>query len=169
MEIRKATLEDLNEMMEIYAFAREFMAAHGNPTQWGRTWPPEALIRADIAQGRSYVCVSGGSPVGTFYFAQGERVEPTYARIEDGAWRSDAPYGVIHRLAANGKERGVGAACITWALAQSRGHLRIDTHGDNRPMQALLKKLGFTHCGTIYVEEDDAPRLAYERIAGDGE
>ena len=42
-------------------------------------------------------------------------------------------------------------------------HLRIDTHGDNTVMQRLMEKLGFTHCGTIYVEEDDYPRLAYEK------
>lgn len=32
-------------------------------------------------------------------------------------------------------------------------------------MQNLLKKLDFTHCGTIYVEEDEFPRLAYEKVA----
>ena len=31
-------------------------------------------------------------------------------------------------------------------------------------MQNLLKKLGFTHCGTIHVEEDNYPRLAYEKM-----
>ena len=29
-----------------------------------------------------------------------------------------------------------------------------------------LEKLGFVHCGTIYVEEDDYPRLAYEKVTG---
>ena len=38
-----------------------------------------------------------------------------------------------------------------------------DTHGDNIVMQNLLKKLGFNHCGTIYVEEDNYPRLAFEK------
>ena len=28
----------------------------------------------------------------------------------------------------------------------------------------LVKKLGFVHCGTIYVEEDNYPRMAYEKI-----
>lgn len=40
----------------------------------------------------------------------------------------------------------------------------MDTHGDNVVMQRLLTKLGFIHCGTIYVEEDDYPRLAYEKL-----
>ena len=31
-------------------------------------------------------------------------------------------------------------------------------------MQRLLRRLGFRHCGTIYVEEDDYPRLAFEKF-----
>ena len=30
-------------------------------------------------------------------------------------------------------------------------------------MQNLLDKLGFIHCGTIYVHEDRSPRLAFEK------
>ena len=99
--------------------------------------------------------------VGTFYFIQGADIEPTYRNIEDGAWRDDSPYGVVHRIATDGT-RGVGTFCLNWAYAQC-GHLRIDTHGDNRVMQGLLDKLGFVRCGTIYVVEDNDPRLAYEK------
>ena len=41
----------------------------------------------------------------------------------------------------------------------------MDTHGDNKIMQNLLTGLGFVHCGTIYVVEDNDPRLAYEKLA----
>ena len=57
----------------------------------------------------------------------------------------------------------VGGRCFDPAHQQC-GHLRIDTHGDNIIMQKLLAKLGFTRRGTIYVEEDDFPRLAYEKV-----
>ena len=50
---------------------------------------------------------------------------------------------------------------IRYAIEASGGHLRIDTHEDNVPMQNLLKKLGFTYCGTIYVLRDSA-RMAFE-------
>ena len=164
MKVRKSTPEDLNRMMEIYSFAREFMAAHGNPRQWGSTnWPPEELIRQDIREGNSYVCVNDeGRVIGTFYFVQGTDVEPTYREIRDGAWRNPGPYGVVHRIAGDGSEKGIGTFCINWAMEQC-GHLRIDTHGDNLVMQNLLNKLGFVHCGTIYVREDPDPRLAYEK------
>ena len=163
MEIRKTRLEDLNTVMVLYAHARAFMAEHGNPNQWGPTcWPPEELIRQDIARGKSYVCLSEGRIVGVFYFDQGPDIEPTYVQIEDGAWRDQSPYGVVHRIASDGTQRGTGAFCINWAYGQC-GHLRIDTHGDNRVMQGLLAKLGFVHCGTIHVREDNDPRLAYEK------
>ena len=166
MQIRKSTEQDLGRMLEIYAVARRFMAEHGNPNQWGpRGWPPEALLRRDIESGRSYVCLNdAGRVVGTFFFDQGADIEPTYRQIADGAWLDDGPYGVVHRIASDGSERGVGAYCLSWAYAQC-GHLRIDTHGDNTVMQGLLGKLGFVHCGTIYVYEDNDPRLAYEKTS----
>ncbi len=167
MQIRKSTMQDLERIMEIYAFARRFMAEHGNPDQWGPTsWPPEALIRKDIADGDSYVCLNGaGKVVGTFFFVRGADIEPTYHNITDGAWLDNSPYGVVHRIASDGSEKGVGTFCLNWAYKQC-GHLRIDTHGDNAVMQNLVRKLGFVHCGTIYVEENDAPRLAYEKRGG---
>lgn len=169
MEIRPSTLADLPRMLEIYAHARRFMAAHGNPRQWGATnWPPEALLRADIAQGNSYVCTHGGRVVGTFFFRQGRDIEPTYRVIEDGAWRDEGPYGVIHRLAGDGSVKGIGRFCLGWALGRC-GHMRVDTHGDNRVMQNLLESSGFVRCGVIYVEEDNDPRLAYEKLPPDRE
>ena len=72
-------------------------------------------------------------------------------------------YRVVHRLAGDGSVKGIGSACLEWAFGQC-GHLRIDTHGDNRVMQNLLKKSGFVYCGIIHVEEDDDPRLAYEKM-----
>jgi len=165
MTIRHSTPQDIDRMMEIYACARSFMAAHGNPNQWGPTqWPPRALIEQDIRQGHSYVCCGDdGRVVGTFFFIQGPDIEPTYRTITDGAWLDDGPYGVVHRIATDGSARGVGTFCLNWAFEQC-GHLRIDTHGDNAVMQKLLGKLGFVRCGTIYVEEDDFPRLAYEKV-----
>lgn len=69
MKIRNSTERDFSRIMEIYSFARRYMAEHGNPNQWGPTnWPPEELIHRDIQSGNSYVCVNDeGSIIGTFY------------------------------------------------------------------------------------------------------
>ena len=158
-----ARLEDLPEIMRVYDQARAFMAAHGNPRQWGAShWPPEALIRQDIARGRSYVCEADGLIQGVFYYDFGADAEAGYRRIEQGAWSADEPYGVVHRMASAGHRRGVGRFILGWALAQA-GYLRIDTHPDNTVMQGLLGGMGFVRRGIIHVTEDNDPRFAYER------
>lgn len=165
MEIRHSTEADFIRIMEIYEYARRFMAEHGNPYQWGPTnWPPKHLIHRDISCGSSYVCLHDKKIVGTFFFTWGEDIEPAYRKIENGKWLSSGAYGVVHRIAGDGSVKGIGSFCLDWAFRQC-GHLRIDTHTDNVVMQNLLTKLGFCHCGTIYVGEDPYPRLAYEKIS----
>lgn len=164
MEIRHTEAEDLPRLLEIYAYARTFMKEHGNPRQWGATnWPPEALLKEDIAARRSYVCVECGRVVGTFVFVSGVDIEPTYREITGGSWMDDSAYGVIHRLAGDGSVKGIGKTCIQWACEQC-SHLRVDTHPDNIVLQTMLTKLGFTQCGIIHVIEDSDPRLAYEKL-----
>ncbi len=162
MEIRHTLPTDLPAMRRIYARARQFMKETGNPIQWGDHWPPEDLLIEDIRLGRSFVCESDGSVVGTFVYIYGDDIDPTYRVIHGGAWQDPSAYGAVHRLASIGTVPGVGAFCLDWAFAQSR-HLRVDTHGDNKVMQRLLERLGFEYRGIIYVEEDDEPRLAYEK------
>ena len=164
MKIRKSTPSDLPRMLEIYAYAREFMARTGNPNQWGpNQWPPEALLRKDIDSGHSYVCEDDdGRVAGTFFFIQGADIEPTFRNIVNGAWADEGPYGVVHRIATDGTVKGMGSYCLNWAFDRC-GHMRIDTHGDNVVMQRTLEKLGFERRGTIYVEQDDDPRIAYEK------
>ena len=165
MRIRKTMSGDIDRIMEIYEYSRQFMADHGNPDQWGPTnWPPKDLIIRDIQEGHSYVCLDDRDQIiGTFYYIYGKDIEPTYREIWDGNWIDDGPYGVVHRIAGDGSRKGIGTFCLNWAFDQC-GHMRIDTHGDNTVMQNLLKKLGFIHCGTIYVVEDPYPRMAFEKI-----
>ena len=164
MQIRNSAESDIGRIMEIYRRARAFMAAHGNPRQWGATnWPPEALIRRDIRERKSYVCLNdAGEVIGTFFYDHGTDIEPTYRQMEGGHWRDGSPFGVVHRLASAGGEKGVGTFCLNWAFAQS-GHLKVDTHGDNTVMQSLLTGLGFTRVGIIHVAEDNDPRIAFEK------
>ncbi|MGN0255115.1 MAG: GNAT family N-acetyltransferase [Chordicoccus sp.] len=161
--IRRAVIEDLPCIMGIYAYARKFMASHGNPRQWGPTnWPPESLIRQDIENGTCYVCETQSHVVGVFYYDYGKNVETGYLHIE-GQWKKDTPYGVVHRIASDGSTKGVGTFCINWAYDKCH-HLRMDTHPDNIVMQNLLTKLGFEKCGIIHVQEDNDPRYAYEKL-----
>ena len=73
----------------------------------------------DIEKGCSYVCENDhGDVVGTFFFNHGKDIEPTYEIIDDGEWIGDDSYGVVHRIASDGSEKGIGSFCIKWALEQ---------------------------------------------------
>lgn len=160
MEIRRASGEDWAEIRKIYDGARRFMAEHGNPGQWGSTYPPEELLLDNMAQGKLYVCTEGGIAA-AFYFAMEE--DPTYAVIEKGAWLNEEPYGVVHRIASARTVKGAASFCVNWAFAQA-GNLRIDTHRDNLPMQNMLRKNGFHSCGIIHLENGE-PRIAFQKIS----
>ena len=153
-----AQLPDLGRIQEIYSYAREFMAKHGNPNQWGKTYPPTQQLRRDIAEEKLFVITDGQRIHGVFYFWIGQ--DPTYRRI-DGAWRSDSPYGTIHRIAGDGSG-GILKTAVAFA-EEKIGHLRMDTHEDNHVMQSALAKLGFQPSGIIYLE-DGSPRIAYDYI-----
>ena len=153
-------MNDLAEALRIYAAAREYMSAHGNPTQWGSTYPPVETVASDIENGNLYFCEVDGKAHGVFAFIEG--ADKTYAVIENGAWPDDEPYNVMHRMASDGAVRGIGKAALDFCKANS-GNVRADTHKDNIPMQKALVKRGFKYCGIIYLENGDE-RLAYQKI-----
>lgn len=162
MKIRKAELSDLDILMRLYENARMFMSSHGNPTQWGTSYPPKTLLAEDIENGNSYVCEEHEKIIAAFYYKQGW--DDTYAKIYDGQWLNESPYGVVHRITSDGTMKGAATFCLKWALKQC-GNLKIDTHRNNMIMQHMLDKNGFTYCGVIYLE-DGSERLAYQKEIG---
>ena len=172
LRIRTAILDDLPAALELYADARRFMAENGNPDQWGASnYPPESMLRDDVAQQTLYVAFDANSTDDTdmlavFCFAVID--DETYHKI-DGAWLNDEPYGVVHRIATKLGSRGAGRACMQWCINKAAtdglgGGIRIDTHEANKPMQGLVKKLGFTTCGTIWTY-DGSPRIAFQLLS----
>ena len=159
---RGAVRSDLEQILKIYARARDFMAENGNPDQWKNGYPTRELLEEDIDTNRLFVYMVNGQMEAVFAFVLG--ADPTYEVIEDGQWLNDTlPYGTIHRLASARKCKGVASAVIEWCLEHCQS-LRADTHADNKIMQHLLEKNGFTRCGIIHVA-DGTPRIAYQRMA----
>lgn len=159
MEIRKTVSGDIDRIMDIYEYARNYMVQTGNQTQWVNGYPRYSLIEQDINEEICFVCIVEGTIEAVFVLVRGE--DPTYARIDNGAWKNELPYGTIHRIASSGNIRGIATHCIRWCFEQCP-NLRADTHEDNKIMQHLLEKNGFDRCGIIYVE-DGSPRIAYQK------
>lgn len=161
IQVRATKLKELPIIMNIYEYARNFMCANGNPTQWINGYPSEELIHREIEEGHSFVCTNeSGEILGTFCFIVGD--DSTYRYIYDGAWLNEEPYGVVHRMATNGKQKGIADVCLNWCLERC-DNIRIDTHRDNKVMQHILEKYGFRRCGIIYVK-NGTERIAYQKI-----
>lgn len=165
MIIRKTRMEDLEAVMWIYDRAARYMAETGNPNQWAVGYPTREMIMEDIARGVSYVMDVNGVIEAVFAYIEG--TDPTYGRIENGAWKNNGRYGTIHRIASAGRMRGIANKCFAWCENEARAHglgsIRVDTHNDNRIMQRVVVKNGFVYCGVIYLA-NGAPRLAYEKV-----
>ncbi len=159
LTVRKAEARDLDRIMEIFEAAKRYMHSHGNVSQWNGAYPQRELMSSEIDGGHCYVVCDADNVVGTFCLIFGE--DPTYAVIEDGQWKNEAPYGTIHRLASDGSVKGIGHACIEFCY-NILENLRADTHEDNLTMQHLLEKEGFVRCGIIHLK-DGAPRIAYQK------
>lgn len=159
MKIRTAKTEDLPAIETVYAAARAYMAASGNPHQWGDSgYPRRGLLEDDIQKGHLYVIEEDGRVHAVFAFIHGD--DPTYAVIEDGAWLNGRPYGAIHRIASDGQIKGMFTRAFDFCR-QRADEIRIDTHHDNKTMQHVILKHGFTRCGIIHLENGD-PRIAYQ-------
>ncbi len=163
MNIRKALIGDLEQIVSVYAHARGFMRETGNGTQWKNTYPTDEIIVSDIEEGYLHLLYDGDGIQGVFAFLP--EGDPVYDRI-DGAWINGKPHAAVHRVASAGKKRGVLPTCMRYCLSLS-DNIKIDTHENNRIMQHALEKFGFIRCGTVTLENGES-RIAYqyEKAAG---
>lgn len=158
--IRKAEFSDLASILEIYAYAREFMKQTGNPTQWGSSNPTKNQIEEDIKASNMYALADDEGIYAVFSLIYGS--DPSYMKIYDGSWLYSSAYATIHRLASSGRRKNIFNNVVEFALDKYK-HLRIDTHQNNKIMQGLILRAGFKYCGIIYMN-DNTPRLAYEYL-----
>lgn len=156
--ITPATKQDLPAIEKIYTAARAYMRRSGNLLQWADGYPHRPLLESDIEKGQLFVVREEGAIHGVFAFILGD--DPTYACIEDGQWPNDRPYGTIHRIASDGRVKGVFTRAFDFARSRA-DEIRVDTHRDNKTMQHVVQKHGFVRCGIIYLENGD-PRIAYQ-------
>lgn len=162
-ELFPAQIEDLHVCMAILNAGRAFQRAQGF-TQWRDGYPAEGDVARDMQAGGAYLLTVDHSPAA--YVFIGLDGDPAYPAIT-GAWHYDEPYGVLHRVAISEEFRGMGLSDVLFSLAgelvkqRGFGCLRIDTHEDNKRMQHVLTKNGFSYCGIV--RQNGEPRLAYDK------
>lgn len=175
LRFRQATATDLDAVARIAAEAKAFLRRQG-VDQWQRgPYPDRACFAADIRAGLGHVLACGDAVAAVCALSLDP--DPAYRRPLEGRWlTSDETFAaVLHRVAVSRRWHRQGLASLLFdeaaALAAAKGakSLRIDTHPDNRPMQAALARAGFARC-TILRLTDGAEagnlRLGYERLIG---
>ena len=164
MTFRQATPHDLPTIYEILEGAIRRLGEAG-VDQWQHGYPNRARIEADVKESIGYVIEQADEVLA--YGAVLFDGEPSYRTIE-GAWLTEQEnYVVVHRMCVAEKVLGQGFGRYFMQaverLACGRvSSFRVDTHADNRVMQSLLPRLGFTRCGIIYFESRHL--IAFEKI-----
>lgn len=162
MKLRNAEPHEAEQCYQCIEDARAYHASLGFE-QWHPDYPTQGTILEDIAQKIGYVFVNEQGIVGYCCIMIGE--EPAYRKIE-GAWKTELPYTVIHRMAFNRKARGGGFSkeaidlIKEFCLSKQINAIRVDTQTENKVMQHILDREGFAYCGLI--QFDGGPKLAYE-------
>ena len=57
IKIRKTDITELNTLMDIFEQGKHIMRKDGNMKQWTGGYPTEEIIKKDIENGNSYVCL----------------------------------------------------------------------------------------------------------------
>lgn len=165
--LERARADELSQYMEILNSAREFQREQGF-VQWPDGYPYQNIIEQDIKDGNGYALKVDGVVAAYMYI--GFDGDPSYPEIV-GAWHYDTPYAVIHRIGIGSAFRGKGLADVAFALAEEfcrdKGFktLRIDTDAQNKRMQHVLEKNGFSYCGTVI--QGNGERMAFDKPIGD--
>lgn len=141
IEVRKATLADIDDLVQITKEAHQFKLAQGD-----MAWETKPFTRGDIRhsiqRGTSYIVESDGQPAG--------RVVLTWE--DEKAWSNkgkDRQAGYIHALAVRDAFRGqhLGEEIVDWCCEQirmvGRQYARLDCPAGNKKLCAYYERQGF--------------------------
>ena len=171
MHVRKTTSIDVEAVDTIYKFAKARFKELGID-QWQHKYPDADTVREDVEAGIGYVLEHEGQIVGAVALTM--EPEETYREIYDGSWLTEGErYVTVHRIAVAGATRGQGYSKPLMEEAEKLARqigfpsVKVDTHPDNKIMQALLERCGYTHCGMIKLTRSDEAgslRMCYEKM-----
>lgn len=162
--IRKATMEDVKDIMKIIEQTIAEMNAYNN-TQWNENYPQEKDFINDIQKGDLFVVERKDKLAG---FVCINKVEP--GEYDGLSWTLNEKNMVVHRMAVNPEYRrsGIGTKLMKFAdefaLKNSIRYLKTDTYSLNTKMNALFKKCGYNFVGEMSFLGKEEPFYCYERI-----
>lgn len=169
MQVQHATLNNINELIDIYYIAVQHMSDEGNTTQWRNKEEFITDVTNYIKGNNFYILKDENEIFGFFAYIKTKDI--IYDEIR-GKWLNDEPYVVIHKIASKYHGKGIAAKILEYVEAETKKegiyNIKIDTHEKNISMQNFLKKHGFINCGIISYKcnfnDLDTLRFAYQKI-----
>lgn len=154
MEIRKGTLQDIDEVAALYDALNDYLESHTNYPGWKKDIYP---IREDAEQGireeNLWVAIEDGRIAGTVIL--NHQPEEAYQTVD---WHNSFLYQdifVVHTLAIHPQfmKRGIGRALLEFAEAYARQQnikeIRLDVYEKNVPAIRLYESMGFRYVDTV--------------------
>ena len=170
MDIRLATLNDIEPIMHLVAEVVPLMNASGN-FQWNSTYPNAGVFTGDINQNQLWVAEIDGQIAGVTAITTDQQAE--YANV--GMDTNEIAI-VTHRLAVSIHHRGlrIAEALLLQAEKVALKHgiyiLRIDTNSNNKATRRLFPKMGYEFMGdTAFRFRPNLRFYCYEKVLVSGE
>ncbi|MCY6484832.1 GNAT family N-acetyltransferase [Clostridium aestuarii] len=162
--IRKATMSDLDEIMDVTKNIVKEMNSYNN-YQWNNNYPKKEDFISDIAKESLFILEKNNELAG---FTCINKIQPL--EYNDLNWSLDTEAYVVHRLAVNSKYRKEGIAykllnlAEKLAIADKVKHLRTDTYSLNTKAQSLFEKFGYNFVDEINFCGNEKSFYCYEKL-----
>lgn len=151
--IRKAELQDIDQVENCYTELLLYEQDHGANTAWQLgVYPTRATAEKAFAAGTLYVLEQDGDICASIIANQIQPEE--YGNIEWECHAQPDEVFVIHLLCVRPSKagNGFGKDMVQFAIEEGKRRncktVRLDTGSQNRPAAALYTKLGFKLAGT---------------------
>jgi len=148
MKIRKAQLEDLNIIVEVFRNAINEMNDNNIP-QWDEIYPTSEILKEDILKREMYVGIKGDKIVSAL--AVNNEFDEQY---KNGAWRyDDKSFVVVHRLCVNpiyqNQKIGRSTMLMIEKILKKEGieSIRLDAFSLNPYALKMYESLGYQKVG----------------------
>lgn len=164
--IRKATLKDIENILQITRECASFMESKGI-CQWNAHYPNKSAFKNDALRGELYVVENNNNVIGCIVIST--FMDEVYKKV---SWLTESKQNIyIHRLAVQPKHQGKGYAqklmdfAEEYAIKNSYTSIRLDTFSQNKRNQKFYELRGYKPLDKIYFpKQSKHPFYCYELI-----
>lgn len=167
MQIRLASLKDIDNIMDLIKHCIKDMQSHGI-YQWNESYLTAEIFEEDIKSESLYILKDKSNYLGII--AINEEQSPEYQELK---WLIEAGRAlVIHRLAVNPEwqKQGIARQLMDFAekYATEKGYtsIRLDAFSENPRALNLYERRGYNKVGQVFFPNRELPFYCYEKRIG---